>query len=384
MKHILSVDWATGSNHLLLNPRLPIETKSRFEEAWKSFIEVRFQSLIGIATSGSTGEGTGRLVVLSKEALLTSADAVNRRLKSDESDVWYRTLPVFHVGGLGILARAHRSGAKVIESEAEKWNPSGFYEGLASSGATLLSLVPTQLFDLVSAGLRSPESLRAVVIGGGRLSEKLRLQAIGLGWPVLPSYGMTECCSQVATALSASDSRMKVLDHAKIRLTEDGRIEVQSTSLLKAQISFDQRGVATLTDPKVDGWFTTEDVAEFGSDGELIVLGRAGDFVKIGGEGVVVSRLEDVLEKERLKLGISGDQVLMSAHDERLGAKIVLLTTNPEVEELVDRFNESVLPFEAIRSVHEVEAIPRSALGKLLRIPALTLVGLEPPANFSR
>ena len=40
--------------------------------------------------------------------------------------------------------------------------------------------------------------------GGGAVSDELYRDARALGWRVLPSYGMTECCSQVATALSDS------------------------------------------------------------------------------------------------------------------------------------------------------------------------------------
>ena len=62
------------------------------------------------------------------------------------------------------------------------------------------SLVPAQVLDLVRAGLRPPPVLRAIVVGGGAISAELYRDARALGWPVLPSYGMTECCSQIATA----------------------------------------------------------------------------------------------------------------------------------------------------------------------------------------
>ena len=44
--------------------------------------------------------------------------------------------------------------------------------------------------------------------GGGALDPSLYKQARDLGWPLLPSYGLTECGSQVATASLSSASDM--------------------------------------------------------------------------------------------------------------------------------------------------------------------------------
>ncbi|HVK61101.1 MAG TPA: AMP-binding protein [Bdellovibrionales bacterium] len=378
------IDWRSTENYLLLNPRLPEETRQKFRGAWQSFIAIRFQGRIGIATSGSSGESFGRLIVLSKDAVLINAAAVNERLKSNSQDIWYRTLPIFHVGGLSILARAHLSGAQVVEDEIEKWNPQAFYENLTRSKATLLSLVPTQVFDLVRLGLQAPPSLRAVIVGGGRFNSHLREEALKLRWPVLPSYGMTEVASQIATAVTPTEPALKPLSHVQVRLGESGRLQVSSPALLDAQIIFNLHGEASLSDPKKDGWLETEDVAQINEDGTIEILGRIGDFIKIGGEGVVISRLEERLEKLKSELHFEGDAAVVAAKDDRLGAVIVLVSSADagKTEELVDLFNDGVAPFEEIRTVHQVDSVPRSALGKLLRQPVLTLIGLESPTNL--
>ena len=142
--------------------------------------------------------------------MLASAAAVNRRLEAVEGDVWFRVLPAFHVGGLGIHARAFLSGARV---EVGSWDPGRF---AASDAMTLASLVPAQVSDLVERRLPPPRHLRAVVVGGGALSDELYRAARDLGWPVLPSYGMTECCSQIATA-SRAGPELVLLDHLEAR-----------------------------------------------------------------------------------------------------------------------------------------------------------------------
>jgi o-succinylbenzoate---CoA ligase len=384
----MKIDWVSTTNRLLLNPRLRPEQSSRFIESWVNEVEPKYQSQIGIATSGTTGDGMGRLVLISKSAFLVSAASVNDRLRSNKTDIWFKALPNFHVGGLGILARAHLSGATVVESLSEKWNPADFRNELAASRATLSALVPTQLFDLVKLKLKSPPGLRALILGGGRLESALYVRALELGWPVLPSYGLTECASQVATALSPQDPALVPLSHVEVRIGDQGRIEISSAALLTGHLVFSESERSLFphgrfVDPKVDGWYATEDLGSLGASpdgrGTLKVLGRIQDFVKIGGEGVVLSRLEDQLEKLRLQFKIDGDVALLAASDERLGAMLVLLADQDSraVQELVSRFNESVMPFERIRSVHKVAAVPRSPLGKLLRSEALALLGLR-------
>jgi O-succinylbenzoic acid--CoA ligase len=80
-----------------------------------------------------------------------------------------------------------------------RWNAVGFAQRCADAGVTMSSLVPAQVFDLVTQAVRAPAGLRAVVVGGGRLESGLGAAARALGWPVLQSYGMTETASQVAT-----------------------------------------------------------------------------------------------------------------------------------------------------------------------------------------
>jgi o-succinylbenzoate---CoA ligase len=175
----VDIDWLSTDSHVLLNPRMPEEERRRLES-----LVVDLPGHVWLATSGTTG--ALKLTALSKRALLASAAAVNRHLQSDDRDVWLCVLPTFHVGGLGIYARAFLSGARVVTSGWED--------------VTLASLVPAQVTDLVRDRVEAPPSLRAVVVGGGALSEELYAAARALGWPLLPSYGMTECCSQVATA----------------------------------------------------------------------------------------------------------------------------------------------------------------------------------------
>ncbi|MBO9667514.1 MAG: AMP-binding protein, partial [Bdellovibrio sp.] len=201
--------------------------------------ERQLQGHVWIATSGSTAESTRstKLVALSKKSLMASAQSVNQHLQATAQDVWTQVLPHFHVGGLGIEIRAELSGAKVIKALKDgKWDPEFFYQTVLAEKCTLSALVPTQVYDLVERNYSCPSHLRAIVVGGGALDGALFDRARALGWPLLPSYGMTETASQIATASLQSLQNLEypaieLLSHADARTNAEGFLEVTSLSL---------------------------------------------------------------------------------------------------------------------------------------------------------
>lgn len=364
-------------NDILLNPRWPTTDFDKlYSLAKRSQEELGLHSHVWVATSGSTATSTAatKLVALSKQALKNSAASVNLHLRSGTKDVWTQVLPHFHVGGLGIEVRAALAGSRVVPAlKDQRWDVAHFYQVLKSEKCTLSALVPTQVYDLVSHGLKAPESLRAIVVGGGVFEAELYRKARELGWPVLPSYGMTETASQIATASlrSLNDKdfpEVRLLSHAEACTNAEGFLQVKASSLFTcyAQIQGDEN---RCWDPKKDGWFTTEDRGEV-IEGALQILGRSKDYIKIGGEGSNVARLRSVLDQCALELNPSWplQVTLLDMPSARLGSEIhaVSLLTPEETEQVVLMYSHRVLPFEKIRRVHYVDRIPRSDLGKIL------------------
>ena len=379
----IALDWQSESVDVHLNARWPREDyQSLFELARISSERLNLRSQIWVATSGSTAEKISgiKLVALSKQAFLNSARSVNLHLQSDSKDIWAQVLPLSHVGGIGVEARASLSGAKVVAALNDfKWDVQYFYDVLQKQKCTLSALVPTQIYDLVEKGLRSPPQMRAIVVGGGAFSKELYQKARGLGWPVLPSYGMTETCSQIATATLHSLQQkaypqITLLSHAKVRTDPQGFLEVQASSLLTCYAQW-KDDAALCWDPKKDGWFHAEDKVQIHTSGEdqsLEILGRTQDYVKIGGEAVLLSRLREKLEQVLLSQAphLIRDFALIEMESERLGYEIHLIynksVSPPDVQKVRTSYDEIVLPFEKVRTSHRVDEIPRSDLGKIL------------------
>lgn len=366
------IDWLSSENKILLNPRTPEPEKQRLLKALSQVNDLNLRGHIFFTTSGSTGKV--KWVALSKEALLASAQAVNSHLDSDPQDIWLNALPEFHVGGMGIMARGYLSQASVISCHFpnKKWNPAYFYQLLEDSRATLTALVPTQVFDLISLQLKAPPSLRAVIVGGGALNDRLYFTALKLGWKLLPSYGLTECASQVATAKYGSWSLLEYplltpLSHVGLEIAENGCLKIKSKALLTAYLTEEQE--FKLHDPKIEDWFITEDRVVF-EKGSIKSISRGESFIKIGGENVDLLRLENILEEEKLTLQLKTDVAISALPDERLGHRICLVIASPiddEVRRLLESFHQRVLPFERICQVFSVNHIPRSSLNKVLK-----------------
>jgi O-succinylbenzoic acid--CoA ligase len=327
--------------------------------------EVEVPGLVFFRTSGSTG--TPKWIGLSRRALLVSAAAVNRHLEVSPESCWALALPVDHVGGFGVAARVFEAGCRLVEF-GRKWSAAEFAGWLAETGATHLSLVPTQVHDLVGSGLRAPKSLRAIVVGGGVLSETTGRAARDLGWPVLASYGMTETCSQVATqGLELLDSPYYPLPIALLpcweaRVDVDGRIMLKGEALFSGMLVSDDGGWKY--EERRSEWHLTSDSGRL-EGRSLFLTGRADAQVKILGE--LVDPV--AVEAELLALSSRSDFVVVAVPDVRAGNRLVLVHEGGDsgLAEVLAAYHLSCPGFRRISACFSMGQIPRGPLGKPLR-----------------
>ncbi|MEM9480640.1 MAG: AMP-binding protein [Verrucomicrobiota bacterium] len=347
---------ASGENLILENPGLRNIGKDVEEAARKAGL----RGHCIFRTSGSTGDP--KFVCLSREALNASAKAVNDFLDVTAEDRWMNALPFFHVGGFGISLRASLSGSRCLELRG-KWNAEEFVSRCLADGVTLTSLVPTQSSDIVSRSLQCPETMRAVLVGGGALSLSLLERLRGLGWPVRRTYGMTEAGSQIAT--EDEEGRMQVLPIWETKTLKDGLLAIRGDALLSGYLVADG-GAFSFRNPKDEnGWFLTADKVRF-EKGVMHFEGRADQTVKVMGELVDLFGLELRLKNSRSD---NGDVVLFPVPDERRGFRIFGFVEGMEgeTEKLLAEFNASVVGYERLEKIVSVPELPRTALGKIDR-----------------
>lgn len=361
------IDWDSDQSHVLLNPRLPedeVKELTGFEELF------RMPGHLWVTSSGSSRglNQSLKLVALSKSAFLDSAKAVNQFLQASAEDKWALFLPLFHVGGLSILARAFLSNSQVKEFSAS-WDPQKAFDFLNQEQISFVSFVPTQLVDIVDRQLTCPKSLKAVFVGGAKLETDILERAFDLGWPIIPSYGMTETSSMIALRPLNSDLQhpddMQILSHVKVRLDSSQNLEVFGRNLLTGYAQRSQ-GDLFFKDPKLRGWFRTSDQAILNPDGAIRILGRDSDFAKIKGEGVSLTKLND-LWSQYSKASV----IFTFMSDARDGQQVALIikggaTQANNLKAVIEQFNKVCLPFERIQRRFYCESWPVSPLGKPL------------------
>ncbi len=367
----VKIDWESKDSVVFLNER---HGKKTF---FVSCIP-RLPSLKSHIWLATSGRACHKWVALSRKALLTSARAVNQHICATSRDRWGFCLPLFHVGGLSILARAHLSRSFCV-SYGKKWSAKSFVDFLTEYKITLSSLVPTQVYDIVKAGQSCPSSVRTVVVGGENLNEALYLSAVNLGWPLLPSYGLTEAASQVATADISSLNKkemplMKVLSHIQLKIVR-GEIAIQSESLLTGFVPLSSDSFSEFQDPKENNWYFTGDQGVLKSSFLRI---ENSNQIKILGEKVNLKNLEEELMNILLKEPVSGKCVLLPVPEEREGFQMALVSDvfdRSVLSRVIQRFNEKVSPFERIRKVYFLPLLPLTGISKISQSALLEKLG---------
>lgn len=371
--HQEPVSWDSARSEVRLNPRWPAEAARVLRQAAEEILDQKaVEPSLVLASSGSTA-GSWReikLILISKRAFLTAARSVATRFVLGPDDVLMNSLPQFHVGGLSIGARAHVSGAKLAErDEAAAPSVEGLWDDVLAARATALSLVPTQLYDLLERKVAVPAHLRLVFMGGAALTPALEAQARAKKWPLVATYGMTETAAMFAVRTEPDpEAGFEALEHVELSRAENGLLRVRGASLASGFGRLDASGGwswTPLRDPQ--GWFTTEDRA-LERGGRWFLQGRDSDYVKILGEAVNLGFLRERLEKEALRSGLDPRGFHLTwLPDERRGASLVLFVEDrmPDLAALVASFHEEALPFERIQEQRRIARLPRTPLGKI-------------------
>ncbi|MGH8736391.1 MAG: acyl-CoA synthetase [Burkholderiales bacterium] len=328
-------------------------------------------------TSGSTGAPKG--VVLTQRAL--AWNAVNGAHMHDltSADRVLTTLPLFHVGGLNIQTTpALHAGASVTLHA--KFDPLATLEAIERERITLTVLVPAQLEALMALPRwerADLSSLRMITTGSTIVSEAFVRKASARGVPVIQVYGSTETCP-IASYVRAADAlrkagsagvpalhcEVKVVDKAGNELPagRDGEILVRGPNLAAGYWNTP----AETAQAFAHGWYRSGDLGHFDHEGHLYVVARSKDVIISGGENIYPAEIENVL----LDCPAVAEACVIGQPDARWGeaavAAVVLKSGCRLSEaEALALFQGRIARYKHPREVRFVEALPRSALGKV-------------------
>ena len=327
-------------------------------------------------TSGTSGRAKG--ACLSRGNFEASARGALERLGPAVCGRWLACMPLFHVGGLSILVRSLLFGGAV--RLLSRFDAAEVSDALDAQDIEGVSLVPTMLSRLLEyRGDRpAPPGLRVLLLGGAATPPGLLARALAAGYPVCPTYGLTEATSQVASAPPppAGATRplpLRPLPGTELRIVADGHdaaageageILVRGPTVMQGYLHRPEDTARALR----DGWLHTGDIGCLDDEGGLTVLDRRDDLIVSGGENVYPAEVEAAL----LEHPSVADAGVAGMADPDLGARVVAwIVAVPgatlDVESLRRHCRERLAGFKQPREFRIVAALPRNAAGKLQR-----------------
>ncbi|MFN2569215.1 MAG: acyl--CoA ligase [Candidatus Dormibacteria bacterium] len=330
-------------------------------------------------TSGSTGRP--KRVPLRHRNLVVSVANVMETYQLAPDDVSLCVMPLFHVHGLVASALATlASGGSVVVPTA--FSPFSFWRLVRTHGVTWYSAVPT-IHQLLLARLgadrpQGAEGLRFIRSCSAALPPDVMAQIEQrLEVPVLEAYGMTEAAHQMAsnplppgdrkpgTVGPGTGVRIGILgpDGRELPAGQPGEVVIAGPNVIDGY----EDNPAANADSFVSGWFRTGDQGMIDDDGYLRLTGRIKELINRGGEKIAPREIDDVLLSHPAVAEAVAFGVPHPVWGEEVAAAVVLRHTVSD-SELLAWCRERLAAFKCPGQLHIVEAIPRTATGKVQRL----------------
>jgi acyl-CoA synthetase (AMP-forming)/AMP-acid ligase II len=332
-------------------------------------------------SSGTTGLPKG--VMLTHRNLVANVlqvDGASHYVHGEDTTVVF--LPLFHIYGLTAIALLGLwSGAMMVIMPKFELEP---YLGLAARHrASLLHVVPP----LVVALAKHPaveahdfSSIRKLFAGAAPLGANVIEQCMArIGCVLQQGYGLTE--TSPATHITSDDAagikhgsvgppvpstECRVVDPETGRDAapgEDGEIWIRGPQVMRGYFNRPEETRAAIDGA---GWFRTGDIGHADEDGHFFIVDRLKELIKYKGLQVPPAELEAVL----LSHPAVADAAVVPLEDENAGEiprAFVVLKGEATAAELMSYVAERVAPYKKVRRIDFIDAIPKSASGKILR-----------------
>jgi acyl-CoA synthetase (AMP-forming)/AMP-acid ligase II len=331
-------------------------------------------------SSGTTGLSKG--VMLSHRNLVANIAQVLSASHVSEGDVLIAVLPFFHIYGMQVLMNTGlRAGATIVT--LPRFDLEQFLQVHQTYQATRTFVAPPIVVALAKHPMVDRfdlSSLDQVFSGAAPLSAELAAEcAARIGCDVVQGYGMTES-SPVShltppgmlklgsVGVTAPNTETRVVDPASgedLGIDADGELWVRGPQVMKGYLNNPRATALTLDE---DGWLHTGDIGHVDSDCHVFVVDRLKELIKYKGFQVPPAELEALL----LSHPAVADAAVVGLPDDEAGeipAGYVVLKDGQSVsaEEIQAFVAGQVAHYKQIRRLTFLDAVPKSASGKILR-----------------
>jgi amino acid adenylation domain-containing protein len=361
---------------------LPVEELLAFEAGKVNLEPARAEDLAYlIYTSGSTGQPKG--TEITHGSLVNLLDSMLREpgLENEDTLVAVTTLS-FDIAGLELFGPLVSGGRLVLASREQVLDPMALADLLERSEATVMQATPSTWRMLVESGWMGKPDLR-MWCGGEALSVELADNLLTRGSELWNLYGPTETTIWSAAHRVSSgedpiligqpiaNTRMYILDgHGEpLPVGATGELYIAGHGVARGYRNRDELTAERFVpEPFLAGerMYRTGDLARYRRDGQIQLLGRADQQIKLRGHRIELGEIEAALERHetvhQAVLLVQGQDA-----DQRLVAYVRLNAASVKSEDLRGWLQER-LPEYMVPGVYvTMEEFPLTPNGKVDR-----------------
>jgi 4-coumarate--CoA ligase len=331
-------------------------------------------------SSGTTGLCKG--VMLTQRNMVANVAQILATLQIEPDERLVAVLPFFHIYGMQVLMNCMlRAGATVVT--LPRFELEQFLRVHQDYRITRSFVAPPIVLALAKHPLVDSfdlSKLTQIFCAAAPLKVDLADEcAKRLDCEVVQGYGMTELspASHItppgwfrpgSVGVTVPNTQTRIVDPvsgADAGIGEEGEIWVSGPQVMKGYLNNPQ-ATAAMIDP--GGWLRTGDLGHVDADGHLYVVDRLKELIKYKGFQVPPAELEAVL----LRHPEVTDAAVVGLPDEEAGEiPVGYVTLRPGAsaspEEIMQFAAGQVAGYKQLRRLDVIEAIPKSASGKILR-----------------
>uniref|UniRef100_A0A8R1DXM3 Uncharacterized protein n=1 Tax=Caenorhabditis japonica TaxID=281687 RepID=A0A8R1DXM3_CAEJA len=292
-------------------------------------------------------------------------------------------LPFYHVYGFGLLNHSLLKGMTgVVMSHFE---PNSFLTAVQNYKIKMLCVVPPIMVFLAKHPICAKYDLSclSMIMAGAAPAGKDLIEELQKRYPnvkyIQQGYGMTE--STMATHFPdlrnpqpygsvgrlAPNLVMKIIEpgtNIEQPINQRGEICIQGPTVMLGYLGRPEATSSTI----IDGWLHTGDIGYLNEEGNLYIVDRLKELIKVKGLQVAPAELEDLL----LSHPKIQDCAVIGIPDSRTGelpkAFVVRADKSLTEQDVKDFVKPKVSPYKQLEGgVEFLEEIPKSAAGKILR-----------------
>ena len=344
-------------------------------------------------SSGTTGYPKG--VMLTHRNLVANVAQIRPLHGMVTDDTVLAVLPFFHIYGLTVLLNAavHARARLVI---MPSFDLGDFLANIQNHRCTIAFIAPPVAVALAkhpSVDEYDLSSLNVVMSGAAPLDAELgHAVAKRLDCSVVQGYGMSELSpvshitpfdggrhemkmvaplSSVGWTVSNAASKIvdpetrDEIDPPAEGLSATGELWFKGPNVMAGYLGNEKATKETIDD---GGWLHTGDLAQVDADGCVYIVDRLKELIKYKGYQVPPAELEALL----LSHPAVADAAVIGVHDaegEEIPKAFVVKQSGAELteEEIIEFVAGQVAPYKKVRQVEFIDAVPKSASGKILR-----------------